>query len=180
MIQTAASMIDTAAQLIGYAFLSLLALVVIAKVAFRLYVDETVSDEAKEIAKEVDPNSPVTQKTTEFLADTVLDSLEDLEPGETIRADPEPVTIFDWSTMSPRQEDVEHILATLQEAGYHTHPLPMADNYQDRFQWDRERAGVWHQEPKWHIVEFDDATAEKQIKESVDLSLPSEWDRSAD
>ena len=131
------------------------------------------------MAKEVDPNSPIPNAMAEVAAQNILDSVRELQEGEALRAEPQPVVHFDWSVDDTRQEDVEHILYVLREAGYYTHPLPDVKEWQDKATWSKERAGVWRHEPDWHIVEFHD-DGSKDLKEKVDIPLPDEWRPNAD
>jgi hypothetical protein len=133
-----------------------------------------VSDEAKQLAKETDPNNPVEGKAAEMIFDGILDSTRELREGETIQPEPAPVTHFDWSVDDATQEDIEHILYTLQEAGYYTHPLPDIEYHKNEGQWSRQRAGIWRSEPDWYIVKFDE-DGRRERREEVDLPLPDEW-----
>jgi len=126
------------------------------------------------MAKEVDPNNPAANAVAEVMFQDMLDSVRELQEGETIRAEPKPVAHFDWSVDGASQEDIEHILYVLREAGYYTHPLPDIKEWRDEARWSRERAGVWRNEPDWHIVEFDD-DGSKELKEQVELPLPEQW-----
>jgi len=166
--------VEGVAQLIGYVVLSLVAMLILGSIAWNRTVSSEVSDEAKQLAKETDPNNPVEAEAAEVIFDSILEEARELRAGETIRAEPEPLTHFDWSVDDARQEDIEHILATLQAAGYYTHPLPDVDTYRDEGKWSRERAGVWRSEPDWYIVEFDE-DGSRERREQVDLPLPDEW-----
>jgi len=159
---------------IGYIVMSVVGFVVITKLLFSATYESQVSDEAKQIAKKTDPNNPLSESTKAAVAEMVLDEIRELGSDETIRADPAPLTHFDWSVDDARQEDIEHILYTLREAGYYTHPLPDVNHYSDPPKWSRERAGVWRSEPDWHIVEYNDDGSIKH-SESVDIPEPDEW-----
>jgi len=169
-------LVNLLAQLIGYVVLSTIAFAVVGGLLLKRS-SSNVSPEAKQLAKEVDPNNPIERQATEVLADTLLESVRELEPDETIRADPAPVIHFDWSVDDATQEDIEHILQTLQDAGYYAHPLPDINNYQDRARWSKELAGIWRSEPDWHIVSFEDGT--KEVREKVDVPIPDEWEPKA-
>lgn len=164
--------LNTFAQIVGYSVLSIVLLIVLLG-AYMKRQSNDVSDEARELAKAVDPNNGVTEDATAVLMDDFLDGIRELQPDETIRADPGPITYFDWSERNATQEDIEHIIYTLSEAGYYTHPLPKIETHRDVAKWDSERAGVWNSKPDWHIVEFQESGTE--VKEEVDVPVPDEW-----
>jgi hypothetical protein len=166
--------LDTAARAVGYLVLACVSVVVLAALWFKFRFRSKVSPEAKQMAKEVDPNNPVSNAAAEVMFDGILDGIRDLQDGETIRADPEPLTHFDWSVDTARQEDIEHILSLLNEAGYYTHPLPDVDEWKDEAKWSRERAGVWRSEPDWRIVEYHE-DGSKELKQEIDLPIPEQW-----
>ncbi len=175
MINDATTAIEMTAQLIGY-FVMIAAGAAIVLAVYIKRQSSNVSDEAKQMAKEVDPNNPVVQAAAGPVFDSILDEVRDLQPDETIRSDPEPFTHFDWSikTQTSRQEHIEAVLEALADAGFYTHPLPEIENYRDESKWSRERAGVWLSEPDWHIVEYNE-DGSKQIKDRVELSVPEQW-----
>ncbi len=168
--------VNQLAQVIGYFVLGTIVAAVGGWLLLRSF-SSRVSPEAKQLAKEVDPNNPIERQASEIMADALLDSVRDLQPDETIRADPEPVIHFDWSVDDATQEDIEHILQTLQDAGYYTHPLPDIKDYQDRARWSKELAGVWRSEPDWHIVSFEGG--KKEVRERVEVPIPDEWEPKA-
>jgi len=163
------------ARWIGFLVLFAIGVIAMATAWYKYRVESTASPEAKQMAKELDPNNPVERAAATTIFDGMLKDIRDLQPDETIRAEPKPLTHFDWSVDNARQEDVEHILSVLQEAGYYTHPLPKVKNWKDSAHWTRERAGVWRHEPDWHIVEFEEETGRKEVKEQVDVPIPNEW-----
>lgn len=166
--------VNVAARWVGYVVLASVGVIVIGWAWFKVSFQSQVSPEAKQMATEVDPNNPLRRAAAEMVFDGILESVRELQPDETIRAEPAPVTHFDWSVDTGTQEDIEHILSVLQDAGYYTHPLPDVKSYQDKGHWSRERAGVWRHEPDWYIVKFaEDGT--KELREEVDLELPTEW-----
>jgi len=172
--------VDTVAMYAGYLVLGGLGMVVALKVGMRVAYDSVVSDEAKDLAAQVDPNTDVPEPVAGVASEMVLAEVRDLAPDETIRADPEPIVTFDWSTTPATQEDIEAVLYDLRQAGYHTHPLPKIEHYQDRHEWGRHMAGIWRHEPDWHIVAFDEETGAKTVKESVDIPLPQQWEPEAE
>lgn len=169
-------LLDQAAKLIGWFVIILLFIYLAFRLWMKFTVETKVSEEAKELAREVDPNNDtIPQATAEVMSQMVLDSIRELQPDETIRAEPGPITFFEWSTTEHQQEDIERVLRVLGQAGYHTHPLPRIEDYEDIAKWDRKRAGVWKDEPKWHIVSFDEETGEREVKEEVEIPVPKEW-----
>jgi len=168
--------VNELARFIGYFVLSTVGIFILAWLVSRhVSLSSDVSPEAKQIAREMDPNNPVEREATEVIAESLLESVRELQPDETIRSQPQPLTYFEWSTTDCRQEDIEHILSVLQDAGYYTHPLPDHASWRDRAKWSRERAGVWRSEPDWHIVQFEEHTGRMNVEEEVELPLPNEW-----
>jgi hypothetical protein len=175
MLDAIAQLVGAAATVLGYIILSLIALA-FAGWLLSKYVSpgSEVSEEAKELADEVDPNTPVERTAAAMVFDGMLEGVRELQPDETVKADPPPVTHFDWSADAARQEEIEHILRELADAGYYVTPLPDIDHYGDESKWSRERAGVWRSPPNWHIVRYDD-DGTKHIGESVEVSVPDAW-----
>lgn len=165
---------DVVAQLIGYTILFIVVGVAIISAVFKMRFQSNVSPEAKQMAKELDPNNPIAGAASGVMFQGLLDSVRELNRGETIQADPDPLVHFDWSVDVGTQEDIEHVMTVLRNAGYHTHPLPEIETWRDEGRWSTEMAGVWHETPTWRIVEFHD-DGSKELKEQVDLPLPDEW-----
>ena len=167
--------LDAVAMAIGYILLTVAFVYVTVWTIFKYTYRQAVSDEARELAKQVDPNTGFGGAANGVIAEGFLAAMRDLQPNETIRSDPRPIMKFDWSVDAPRQEEVEAIFNTLHRAGYYSHPFPDINHYQDRYTWHKEIAGIWRHEPEWYIVELDEETGREVSREKVDLPLSPEW-----
>lgn len=175
MIDAIAQLVGAAAKVVGYIVLSLIGLGLGGWLLSKyVSLGSDVSEEAKEMAEAADPNTPVERTAAAMVFDGMLERVRELQPDETVKADPPPITHFDWSADAARQEDIEHILRELADAGYYVTPLPDINHYGDDSKWSRERAGVWRSPPDWHIVRYDD-DGTKHIGEEVDVSVPDAW-----
>jgi hypothetical protein len=168
--------INDLARVVGMLVLGGAAILLVFSIVFKLFWRYRVSEEARQMAKEVDPNNSAYGKAAGLVAQGILESVRELEPDETIRSRPQPIVKFDWSMNAGTESEVRQIMRTLEAAGYYTHPFPKISDYKQEGEWSSNIAGVWHEEPEWHIAEFNDDDHSWNAKESVELPEAEEWD----
>jgi len=165
---------DTVAMYAGYLVLGALGMMVALKVGLRLTYETAVSEEAKQQARDLDPNHPVGETTQGVINELVIRETRNINSDEQIRAEPRPIAHVDWSMDDAEQDDIKQLIAAAKQAGYHVHPFPNTRSYADHDSWTGRVVGVWECEPEWYVAEYKDGSY--QNKEPIDVELVGEWE----
>jgi len=166
-------LVNDVARFVGYLVLVVGGLGATARLCIWHRVSNDVSERAKEMAAAADPNNPVERAAWETMSASVLESMDELRPDETIEADPQPILHLDWSVDDGSAGDIEAVVRTLERAGYHTHPFPEVSEKFGHNRWSDELAGVWISEPEWHTVQYDGR--DRDVGGTADVQLPENW-----
>ena len=165
--------VDTVAMYAGYLVLGGLGMVVALKVGLRLTYETAVSEEAKQQARDLDPNHPVGEAAQGVINELVLREARKINSDEQIRAKPQPIAHLDWSTDDAEREQIAELLTHASNAGYHVHPFPDTREYAEHDEWTGKVVGVWESEPEWYVAEFNDGRW--QNKEPISVEPAKDW-----